>query len=341
MTACMNILMISSDAPPHKGGISRLVSLLEQGLERFGHNVSIVSPKFRIKELKFSTIPFHRYADYYDLIHLHGPTPFLSDLTLITNASARIVYTHHAEVSWVSERASGAYRNFHRFLAKRARTVIVHTHDYSRLFKGYNVATLRLPCPMKPPEKKIELDQKPDVFTVLYVGQFRPFKGIDMLIKAATRLKKIRFILTGEGYLKPRLMSMAKGLENVNFVNAANDDELRQLYLMSHVICLPSVNTTEAFGLVLLEGALHGCVPLASSLLGVTENTSLLKGLTFKKKSLVSLTRNIEVLANDKDLWTRIALQSNKAARDYSESYPPALYVKRHEEIYRKACHSD
>lgn len=337
----MNILMISSDAPPHKGGISRLVRLLEQGLKRLGHNVSIVSPKFRIKELKFSTIPFHGYSDQYDLIHLHGPTPFLSDLTLITNASARIVYTHHAEVSWVSERVSGAYRSFHRFLARRARTIIVHTHDYSRLFKGYNVATLRLPCPIQPPEKKTELDQKPDAFTVLYVGQFRPFKGIDTLIKAAATLKEVRFILTGEGYLKPRFMSMAKGLENVNFVSAPNDDELRQLYLMSHVICLPSVNTTEAFGLVLLEGALHGCVPLASSLLGVAENIYLLKGLTFKNKSLVSLTRNIEMLANDKDLWTRIALQSSKAAYDYAVTYTPDLYVRRHEEIYYKACRSD
>lgn len=341
MTTRMNVLMISPDAPPHKGGISRLVSLLECGLERSGHCVSIVSPKFRIRELKFSTIPFHGYSNQYDLIHLHGPTPFLSDLTLITNASSRIVYTHHAEVSWVSEGVSGAYRSVHRFLAKRARTIIVHTHDYSRLFRGYNVVTLRLPCPIQPPEKKIDLDQKPDAFTVLYVGQFRPFKGIDTLIKAAATLKGIRFILTGEGYLKPKLMSMAKGLKNVNFVNAANDDELRQLYLLSHVICLPSVNTTEAYGLVLLEGALYGCVPLASSLIGVAENASLLKGLVFKKRSLASLTRNIEMLANDKDLWTKIALKSSKAAYDYAVTYPPDLYVKRHEEIYSKACQSD
>jgi len=337
----MNILIISPDAPPHKGGISRLVSLLKQGLERSGHHVSIFCPELKVRELKFSTIPFHGYSDQYDLIHLHGPTPLLSDLTLITNSKSRIVYTHHAEVSWVSEKVSAAYRSFHKFLAKRARMVIVHSRDYSRLFSGSNVVMVRLPSPIEPPKKKIEFDQKSDSFTVLYVGQFRPFKGIDMLLKAAVVLKEVRFVLTGEGYLKPKFMNMAKELKNVSFVDATNDDELKQLYRMSHVICLPSVNTTEAYGLVLLEGALYGCVPLASDLIGVTENVFLLKGLTFEKKSLESLTKNIEKLAHDKDLWTNVALQSHKAAYNYAVTYTPELYVKRHEEIFKKVCESD
>lgn len=337
----MKILMISPDAPPHKGGISRLVNLLQQGLERSGHHVSLICPRFRVRELKFSTIPFHGYSDQYDLIHLHGPTPFLSDLTLITNAASRIVYTHHAEVSWISDNLSIAYRHFHRFLTKKARTVIVHSRDYSRLFKRSNVVLLRLPSPIRPPQKEIKIDQKSDRFTILYVGQFRPFKGIDMLIKAASIIKEASFVLTGEGYLKPKFMKMSKGLKNVDFVDATRDDELRQLYRMSHVICLPSVNTTEAYGIVLLEGALHACVPLASNLIGVSENVSLLRGLVFEKKSLASLTRNIEMLAKNKDLWTSIALRSRKAAYNYALTHTPELYVQRHEEIFKKVCESD
>jgi len=336
----MNILVISPDAPPHRGGISRIVGLLEEGLERSGHHVEIICPRVRIRELKFSAIPLRRYAHQCDLIHLHGPTPFLSDLTLITQAKSRIVYTHHAEVSWISERLSLAYRRFHKFLAKRARRIIVHSHDYEHLFRGFKVVMLRLPSPIQPPKKKIRIDQKPDDFTVLYVGQFRPFKGIDMLVKAAAILKEVKFIFAGQGYLKPKFMHIAKGLKNVNFVDAANDDELRQLYCMSHIICLPSVNTTEAYGLVLLEGAIHGCVPLASDLIGVAENVSLLKGLIFEKKSLASLTKNIEMLENDRDLWINIALQSREAAYDYAATYTPELYVKRHEEIFREMYES-
>lgn len=340
MDVHMNILIVSPDAPPYHGGVSRLVDLLKSSLENSGHVVNIVSPKFRIRELKFSTIPFRSYADKYDLIHLHGPTPFLSDLTLITQAKSRIVYTHHAEVSWISEGLSTAYRSLHRFLARNARAIIVHSVDYSRLFDGFNVFTIRLPSPLTLPKKKIEIHQKPDPFTVLYVGQFRPFKGIEYLIRAAATLKEVNFVLAGEGYLKPKFISMSKGLKNIDFVVAANDDELKQLYCRSHIVCLPSVNTTEAYGLVLLEGAIYGCVPLASDLIGVAENISLLKGLVFQKKSTASLERNIEMLADDKNLWANLAFQSQKAAYDYATTYTPALYVKRHEKIFRKVCES-
>jgi len=65
-----------------------------------------------------------------------------------------------------------------------------------------------------------------------------------------------------------------------------------------------------------------------------------LKGLVFEKKSLKSLIKCIEMLANDKALWSKIALQSQKAAYDYATTYTPNLYLEKHEEIYRKACQS-
>lgn len=336
----LNILMISPDVPPYLGGISRLVGLLKAGFLAAGHQVTLLCPKMRFKELKFSTIPFHRYTSRYDVVHLHGPTPFLSDLTLMINNGSKIVYTHHAEISWISERLSRIYRNFHHFLAKRAQVVIVHSNDYARVFKGANVLVIRMPCPFKPPIN-LKIDSKPDVLTVLYVGQFRPFKGIEMLLQAATALRDVHFVLAGEGYLKPRFMKMAKGLKNVNFVSATNDDELRRLYRFAHVICLPSVNTTEGYGLVLIEGALYGCVPLASNLIGVAENVSLLKGLVFERKSLASLIRKIAMLAKDRELWTRLALQSHKAAYNYVITHTPELYVKRHLETYTNALYAD
>ena len=164
-----------------------------------------------------SGIPFHRYNDY-DIIHLHGPTPFLSDLMLMANSRLPIVYTHHAEICWISESLSKIYRSFHRFLARRARVIIVHSYDYARLFYRYNTIVICAPCVFKP-SKNFSIEEKKslDPFTVLFVGQFRPFKGIDILLKAASILKDVKFILVGEGYLKPKLMHMARNLKNVKF----------------------------------------------------------------------------------------------------------------------------
>lgn len=325
----LKILEVASEAPPYAGGISRLVGLLSGELRERGHEVDVLSPNFRFEEFKLSGIPFHRYNDY-DVIHLHGPTPFLSDLMLLANK--RVVYTHHAEVSWLSERLSRVYRGMHRLLTRRAHAVIVHSYDYACLFDRANVTVIKPPCLFKPANPA---ERKSDAFTVLYVGQFRPFKGIDVLIKAASMLGDVDFCLVGDGYLKPRLMRMAEGLRNVRFMGLVRDDELLRLYRSAHVICLSSVNTTEGYGLTLIEGALQRCVPLAPDLIGVRENVSELRGLLFEPKSYVSLAKKIAVLSNDRALWADYAENSQNAAYNYANTYTPENYVDKHEDIFR------
>lgn len=331
----MKILEVATEAPPYKGGISRLVGLLSNGFKLRGHLVHILTPNIRFREFKLSNIPFRRHNDY-DVIHLHGPTPFLSDLMFMTNCKSPIVYTHHAEICWLSEKLSKIYRGFHRFLAKRARAIIVHSYDYACLLKGANVVVIRMPCPFKHPDN-FDIEEKTKPFTVLYVGQFRPFKGIAVLIKAAMMLKDVNFILAGDGYLKPKFMHMARGLKNVRFC-AVSDEKLKELYKQAHVICLPSINTTEAYGLVLIEGALYGCVPLASDLIGVRENISQLRGLQFKTGSYKSLAERIRLLANNRDLFITLATRSQKAAANYVNTYNSDYYVEKHLEVFSR-CH--
>lgn len=327
--------MISPDTPPYKGGISRLVSLLKNGLEKSGHQVTLIRPTFRIRELKFSSIPFRQYSNSYDLIHLHGPTPFLSDLTLLIHSRRPIVYTHHAEVCWISTRISKLYTRFHRSLAEKTQAIIVHSYDYKRLFNGTNITVIHMPCSFKCPEK-YSIEQKSNPFTVLFVGQFRPFKGIDVLLKAASMLLDVNFVLVGDGYLKSKLMRMAEDLKNVKFLGKVSDDALEELYKQAHVVCLPSINTTEAYGLVLMEGALYGCVPLASDLIGVRENVRNLGGILFQPRQPKSLAKKILTLSNDTEMWRKISRQSLTAAHNYVKTYTPDYYVREHEEVFKK-----
>jgi rhamnosyl/mannosyltransferase len=172
-------------------------------------------------------------------------------------------------------------------------------------------------------------------FTVLFVGQFRPFKGINLLLKAATILKDVKFILAGEGYLKPKIMREARSLKNVRFHDAPTDEDLKKLYGKAHVVCLPSINTTEAWGIVLTEGALYGCLPVASNLPGVRENVSLLRGLTFERGSYVSLVTKIKPLSEDKALWLNLGKSSQEAAHKYANTYTPEYYILKHEEVFK------
>lgn len=332
----MKILEIACDAPPYKGGISRCVQMLTDGLKSRGHTVDVLSPKTRFRAYKFSTIPFHKY-DNYDIIHIHGPTPFLSDLTLLINDFSKIVYTHHAEITWLSQYLSKGYRRLHKGLAVKTQAIVVTSHDYSRLFKEANVSVIPLPCPLKFSSYG-NVRQKASAFTVLYVGQFRPFKGMHLLIKSASILKNVRFVFVGDGYLKPQLTRRAQGMENLHFYGAVDDRILARLYEQSHVICLPSVNTCEAYGMVLVEGALHACVPLASNLLGVRETISRLHGISFTPKSYRDLVSKIASLADDSHLYRQTALKSQSAAQEFVETYSVEHYVNRHEEIMLASC---
>ncbi|MFQ6076124.1 MAG: glycosyltransferase family 4 protein, partial [Candidatus Bathyarchaeia archaeon] len=326
----------SSEEPlPEQGGMARLVSILQDGLRGKGHHVDVFYPTIRLKELKFSRIPLADYRNY-DLIHVHGPTPLLSDTALIKQRRP-IVYTHHAEVSWISEIISKLYRRVHRYIVMiRAKAIIVHSRDYARLFDdGKNTFIIR-PCTIPPPNEFVTPDEKDQIFTVLFVGQLRPFKGVEMLIRSAKMLKDIRFIIIGEGYLKPKLMKMARDVKNVEFLGRVSDRELVDCYRLSHVICLPSINTTEGWGLVLTEGAFHGCVPVASNLIGVREHVNIIGGLLVNPNSVQDLTNRLSSIKREGSFASLMAKVQRRSRLYYRENDEDS-YVRGHESVYKLA----
>ena len=58
----MKILLVASEAPPIKSGISRVVAELQNGLEARGHEVDVLSsvdiPRYSIGEFRLSTLLF-------------------------------------------------------------------------------------------------------------------------------------------------------------------------------------------------------------------------------------------------------------------------------------------
>jgi len=219
--------------------------------------------------------------------------------------------------------------------------VITLSDDYAAELnaRGFrNVEVIRPPFRFGAIGKPLDslIESKNSIFTVLYVGQLRPFKAVDVLIRSAAEMKDLNFIIEGRGYLQASLKQLAQRLscENVRFVNAKGDEDLIRLYETSHIICLPSRNTTEAYGLVLLEGAAFACVPIASNLLGVAENAKQLHGFTVHPNNPELLTSVVKILATDHEKWAHSAKNSYFAAREYARKYSASYYVNRHLEIF-------
>ena len=80
---------------------------------------------------------------------------------------------------------------------------------------------------------------------VLFVGQLRPYKGIEFLLEAMTGLDSVSFTVAGNGSRQRHLERRAHSLgleEAVDFRGAVTDSELRALMSSSDVIVMPSIS---------------------------------------------------------------------------------------------------
>lgn len=327
----MRILIITSEGPDSRTGFGRLVKAEADGLRHRSHVVDIVFPTApRRVELKFSRTTWRRFSGY-DIIHVYGPSPMVSDFALWRNHDLPHVYSHVAEIVWLSKVLSSTYRRFHSFLARNARAIIVNTREYARLFDG-RAQIFKPPISLLP---RASHPRKNSAFTVLFAGQLRPFKGIDVLLRTARSLPSVRWVIAGSrGWAEGKYLSQARKLSNVVLKIVENDRELARLYDDSHVLLVPAINTTEAFSLTAIEGALFGCVPVASDLMGVRENVKNLGGITFPPNSSTSLASIIRSLSGDLELWRSRSEESRKRAIEYAKENTVEKFAASHETLF-------
>lgn len=112
---------------------------------------------------------------------------------------------------------------------------------------------------------------------ILSVGQVNRDKGVDVLIEAAGLLRAggfhdFRIDVFGRS-TDPGLDDLARGLglgEHLVFRGARSHEEVARLYAEYDLLAFPTL-AREPFGLVALEAAARGCVPLVSRDCGVAE----------------------------------------------------------------------
>lgn len=101
-----------------------------------------------------------------------------------------------------------------------------------------------------------------------------PVKGVALAIHALARLRQsgmaAELLVAGEGPERVRLEALATSLDvvpHVRFLGAVSD--MASFY--ASIDCLVHAPITEAFGLVALEAAAHGCPVIAASVDGLPE----------------------------------------------------------------------
>jgi glycosyltransferase involved in cell wall biosynthesis len=291
-SSSMKILLVISEVPPTKSGVARVADKLQRGFQDRGYTVDILSrrdiPYFERGEIRLSSMPLRlpslrgRFMAY-DVIHLHGPVPTFSDVFLLsglkglTRPRPKLVYTYHAPVDlrgfpWGP--LTAPYNAVQEWLARLADHVVVMTPDYGLRMSRYVPAEKLSVIPWGVDYDRFYASaEKPDPFTVVYLGQIRPYKGLPVLLRAADGLRDLRLWVIGEGHQAAEYQRLAEEMDlpDVTFWGGLPDSEMIDLLRQAHVLVLPSVTRSEAFGIALLEGMAAGNVPVASHLPGVAE----------------------------------------------------------------------
>lgn len=209
-----------------------------------------------------------------DILHLHLPNTS-AFWALFLPAARRIPWVIHWHADVVASRidrrlalAYRVYRPLEQRLLAASRAVIATSpayldtsaaleswRDKCRVIPlGLNPERIPEPTPLALAEAQRNWGDAP--LKVLAVGRMTYYKGHDVLLRAAAAVPELRLIIVGEGEHRPRLEALVRtmGLEDrVALPGFRPKADLYALFATCDLVCLPSLERTEAFGLVLLE----------------------------------------------------------------------------------------
>ena len=224
-----------------------------------------------------------------DILHFHVPnTSAFWALPLSITGALPWVAHWHADVvpSTIDRRMALAYqlyRPVEKLFLQHARSIIATSQSYlntSRALADFKEKCHIIPLGLDPDRLK-----KPDDAglrwaetvwgqpegRILVIGRLTYYKGHDVMLDAATALPGARILLVGNGErassIQRRIHTL--GLSNkVSLLGFLPESDLHTLISTCDCLCLPSVERTEAFGMVLLEAMRYGKPVVASNISG-------------------------------------------------------------------------
>ena len=255
-----------------------------------------------------------------DIIHIHMPFP-LGDLAcFLSGYKGRVILWWHSDIVR-QKKLMKLYRPLMEWLLRRADCIVVATQghiDGSKYLKPYQEKCRIIPFGV---DLKIEKEadrwyeegrllerseEKPDAVKFLFVGRLVYYKGcrtmIEAFVQAAKGNSRIQLDIVGTGSLEPELKKQTEEMgltDRIYFHADVSDDELIQYFKECDVFVLPSLQRSEAFGLVQIEAMAFGKPVINTKLPSGVPYVSLHgeTGLTVEPGNAAELAEAMQYLA--------------------------------------------
>jgi rhamnosyl/mannosyltransferase len=176
---------------------------------------------------------------------------------------------------------------------------------------------------------------------VLGVGRLIYYKGFQNLVRAMADVRAIALI-AGDGPLASALAAEAARFgvaDRVALLGRVNEADLKACYHACDVFVLPSVERSEAFGIVQLEAMVCGKPVVNTWLDSAVPHVSLdgVTGLTVPPNDPAALAVALNALLDDPE---RRATMGAAARRRVREEFSVELMARRTLEVYREIAGS-
>lgn len=351
----VKILLACAQSPPTISGYSQVAGHLADGFRDSGHEVELVTEGHgcyrRGRAVWLDATGRALLARGADVVQVIGPSPPFTEQ--VARCAHRlglpVVYYVHAFAGMQTYRSGTVYRLIDSLYTntyyRRALRGVTHatssTTEFARQCRSYAGLWTVIPNGVDDPCLRAgsmpaaEAASDPDrELQILFVGQLRPYKAVDGLLRALERNVRAghpaRLTIVGDGPERPNWENLARELrlgERVEFRGSLSSADLHSEYLVNDVLALPSVGG-ESFGIVLLEARLHGLDIIASDLPGVRELVLSIGGNLVPPRAVESLAL---ALARERPLPPERRVLSKTIAETYTW---PAV-VTRYLELYR------
>lgn len=285
----MRVVEVYKDVHPFvRGGIERYVHDLSRHLAGRGHSVEILVAGDRFggprdtlgKGITLTAYPCRgrllstpvapglarilRGIEA-DVFHFHMPLPTAEMAWLLSGRTAPVVATYHSDIVRQAFLLP-LYGPFLRRFLRGARIVLPTSPVYAETSPWLRgLGNLRV-VPIGADPFRFSPSGEVSDYT-LFVGRFRRYKGLEILLETWESFPGRPLVLVGGGPLRGMVERRAaeRGL-NVRIVEDPADDELVSLYRGARCLVLPSTQRSEAFGMVQVEAMACGTPVISTDL---------------------------------------------------------------------------
>lgn len=359
----MKIIQASKAYFPHLGGIETIVHQLAEGFAQHNdlesnvivcsdnrrnsyeiiNKVSITrtSTLLRLSSLPISPgYPFRLISESADILQLHEPfllAPFsyLTFLQQAQNKFKKLVVWWHSDIIRQQSLAK-FYTPLLRSILRQADAIIAATpnHISSSKFLGefkdkcrvipFGVDTSRFIESSISQQKVLEIKARHNKPIILCSGRLIYYKGLEYLVEAMQYVPDAHLIIVGKGPLLQTLESIASRCpNNVSFIPFLSEIDYVAMYQACEIFVLPSVENSEAFGIVQLEAMACGKPVITADLpTGVTYvNQHGVTGLVVPKRNSQVLAEAINNLLRNTDMRHQLGENARlRVAKEFTVS---------------------